>query len=537
MKKFFFLILTIFVFLFFIPIPVNAALCTWQGLSTDWHDGSNWGGCGGNPPIPGDVVLFPTTATNKIVDIGSTNVNVEKLTFEDTYTINGTASIILNNTNNSIVLQTNSGKTVTINAKVTFQHSTGGKIEVQGTLASGYIKLNNELSYTSLEVTTGTAFAFTRRIEIYGTLKKIGSGSGNIITPSGDNVNLFLQQADPANNGLIDISGFVYLRAFSSSMNLQPQSGTNIQTTNGGQSEINNYSATASHSLSLGDGADVASENLNIKGNINITGGGTFNYFPNSSSQLAKLVIKNTATITNFSSVNFSVHTSNGFIPSNSGQALTLIDYQKSGAFPSSFSGYSEGSTFNIGSVLYRITYQGGDGNDVVICPDNSSLYTSTCSSISSTPTPTPTITLTPTPVLTPGTNQSSSLSISGGSHSVNTPKCNSEKPSHAPELFQIHTFKDKAVLYFTPVNTHSDRYFISYGFKPGEERFGVEFNQGHYDGVLSYIINFLSPNTTYYFKIRAGNNCMPGDWSNQMKATTQKISLRKPSIFHFFVK
>lgn len=530
-----FIINFIFLSIFFLALFIHsteAATCTWIGTTNDWHTGSNWSGCGGNPPTSGDDAVFPTTATNKTISIGSTDAFVQKLIFEDTYTINGTASIIFNTSGSLIILQTNTGKTVNINAKVEFQHSSGGRIEVDGSLAAGGIKINNDLSYTQLEVTTST-FAFTRYILIDGVLKKITGGTGNITTPSGEYVSLYLKQADSANNGVIQISGLLWLMGFSSSMSINLPSGSSIRIQDGNNSEVSNYT-TNEVSVSFGDGPDVGNENLLVKGNVNITSG-TFNYHPNASSQIGKLIIGNSASVSSFSPANFVINTSNGFTPSNSGQALVLVDYQKSGAFPGSFSGYSEGQTFNIGSVTYRITYQGGDGNDVVICPDNSSLYTSTCASVSSTPTPTPTLTPTPTPTPTSIPTPSSVSSSSTGGGSVSAPSCQDEKPTHAPQLFQIHTYKDKAVLYFTPVNSNTNKYFISYGYWPGDERFGVEFDQGYYDGVLSYVINYLNPNTTYYFKVRAGNGCMPGDWGNEMWAKTRSYNSRQPIIYHWF--
>lgn len=54
-------------------------------------------------------------------------------------------------------------------------------------------------------------------------------------------------------------------------------------------------------------------------------------------------------------------------------------------------------------------------------------------------------------------------------------------------------------------------------------QRFGVEFNQGYSGGALSYTINALTPSTTYYFRVRGGNGCMPGDWGNELKVTTAR--------------
>lgn len=100
--------------------------------------------------------------------------------------------------------------------------------------------------------------------------------------------------------------------------------------------------------------------------------------------------------------------------------------------------------------------------------------------------------------------------------------RCLDTKPDHAPDLFQIDTTETTATLYFTPVNNAVSYYFIRYGFTKYDDRFGVSFNQGSYDGVLSYTINALSPNTKYYFNVRAGNGCAVGKWSNTLTVITR---------------
>ena len=110
-------------------------------------------------------------------------------------------------------------------------------------------------------------------------------------------------------------------------------------------------------------------------------------------------------------------------------------------------------------------------------------------------------------------TQQSSSASMV-------PPNCSSTKPVGSPQLFQIDTTGINATLHFSPVSNASS-YFISYGYTSGDERFGTEFSLGNTDTAIHHTINALEPNTTYYFKVRSGNGCMPGDWSNNLKATT----------------
>ncbi len=103
---------------------------------------------------------------------------------------------------------------------------------------------------------------------------------------------------------------------------------------------------------------------------------------------------------------------------------------------------------------------------------------------------------------------------------STEKPTCTNTAPA-APDLFQINTTKKSATLYFTPAGNPHNSYTISYGYDDNIERFGTGFSKMSSDGVQSYTINALSPNTKYFFKIRASNGCMPGPWSRTMMVKT----------------
>lgn len=98
---------------------------------------------------------------------------------------------------------------------------------------------------------------------------------------------------------------------------------------------------------------------------------------------------------------------------------------------------------------------------------------------------------------------------------------CSNTPPSAIPDLFQINTTKNTATLYFTPAGNPHNSYTISYGYDDNIERFGTGFSKQSSDGVQSYTINALSPNTKYFFKIKANNGCMPGPWSRTMMVKT----------------
>lgn len=113
-----------------------------------------------------------------------------------------------------------------------------------------------------------------------------------------------------------------------------------------------------------------------------------------------------------------------------------------------------------------------------------------------------------------PGSN----LSVSGGGSSST---CTSQKPSSAPNLFQIDAKNDTVKLYFAPAGVPVTSYFVSFGDGAFSEGHGVSFNETSRKGAVSYDVFKLKHNTTYTFKVRGANGCMPGPWSATLSIRT----------------
>jgi hypothetical protein len=65
------------------------------------------------------------------------------------------------------------------------------------------------------------------------------------------------------------------------------------------------------------------------------------------------------------------------------------------------------------------------------------------------------------------------------------------------------------------------DNYVIRFGPTANNLLYSASFTRGYAPGVIYYTINELNPNTIYYFQVRAGNGCKPGDWGNTLSAKT----------------
>jgi hypothetical protein len=78
-------------------------------------------------------------------------------------------------------------------------------------------------------------------------------------------------------------------------------------------------------------------------------------------------------------------------------------------------------------------------------------------------------------------------------------------------------------MLNWTDATAPYDHYVLEYGLQPGNYIYGSNDIGGV--GDRSYQVGSLAPNTTYYFRIRAGNGCAPGAWQKETNNQTKNRS------------
>ncbi len=110
-----------------------------------------------------------------------------------------------------------------------------------------------------------------------------------------------------------------------------------------------------------------------------------------------------------------------------------------------------------------------------------------------------------------------------GGSSSstgttASAPVCNDTKPGSAPNLTSAVSGVNSVTLLWSQAASPVTYYLVTYGTVSGAQTYGNPNVGGA--GTSSYTVNNLSGGTTYYFRVRAGNGCMPGDYSNELSAS-----------------
>jgi hypothetical protein len=123
-----------------------------------------------------------------------------------------------------------------------------------------------------------------------------------------------------------------------------------------------------------------------------------------------------------------------------------------------------------------------------------------------------------PSPTPTPGPSDNSNSSNNSSGNQGFT--CTNHVPA-APRIFQIAATREKSTLNFVPSIDQQDTYTISYGLYSDAEMYNVTFNYSDKSGAIPYTINALAGNMTYYFKVRANNGCMAGNWSQTLSIKT----------------
>lgn len=117
----------------------------------------------------------------------------------------------------------------------------------------------------------------------------------------------------------------------------------------------------------------------------------------------------------------------------------------------------------------------------------------------------------------------STTTTSSSGVSTTSAPQCTTPPPTTAPWLYGAIPINSSSIkLYFTDANDPVDHYVLEFGTKPGTYSYSSANIGGK--GARIYDVANLQPNTTYYFRVRGGNGCATGSWSQELSATTEPM-------------
>jgi len=96
---------------------------------------------------------------------------------------------------------------------------------------------------------------------------------------------------------------------------------------------------------------------------------------------------------------------------------------------------------------------------------------------------------------------------------------CTASKPGSAPSLLFAAPGNNSVTLTWSKATNPVTKYLIAYGATSEAMQYGNPSVGGA--GTTFYTVGSLSGGTRYYFKVKAINDCMPGDFSNVLSAVS----------------
>jgi len=312
---------------------------TWSGGGTtnNWSEGANW--VGGIAPVSGSDLIFPSGAARNTTNTNdfATGTTFNSIAFNGGgYILNGNGIVLANGIADSVGKINNfiSFGSITLGSNQTFSEVGPATLQVQSPLDTNGRVLTVE--GLGLKALTGVI-----------------SGAGSLVINGPGIVDTSFGSATSTMSGPTVInSGSYFLGRFPNSP-IQLIGGT----LNGSISSTKSITATSGVIRQ-----DYASPTT-ISGNLNLSPNVTYRpIFNFSEGSIGRLNVGGTVNLAD-SSLDVEV----AFTSSLSGTSFMVINKTSAGAVQGTFKNLPEGATFMAQGFPFRISYVGGDGNDVVL--------------------------------------------------------------------------------------------------------------------------------------------------------------------------
>ena len=214
-------------------------------------------------------------------------------------------------------------------------------LDIQGGTITGNVVANGSDDTFRLSGSTGGSFDISR-IQGFEHLGSMGSATWTL---TGTNAT---RQSWSATAGTLVVNGTMANTDFTIG------SGTTL----GGSGTVGNVTVQSDGSIGPGNGPGILSVgDFSLSGTLEIEISGT-----TVGTQYDQVSVTGTVTLGG----DLSVSMLNSFLASG-GDSFTIIDNDNADAVSGTFSGLVEGAFLTVGGNDFQITYQGGDGNDVVL--------------------------------------------------------------------------------------------------------------------------------------------------------------------------
>ena len=319
-----------------LALPVAAATRTWNGsVSPSWSNAANWDE--GATPVNGDDLIFPHGANSTSVNDLPDGLLVHSITIN----ING-----IRISGNAIMLDAGG-----IDAHSPFLlHQTGGLVDFTN------VTLNASQSWSG---SAQPEIVIISHLNLNGMRLTIGGGAYGIrsLSGAGSIVNLAGSfSAGSTSNAPIKIAGG-FFGLTGTAGNVQVNNGRfrllagaprEVTVTGGGTLDVSNLSGIGpSHSGSIAFVPAVGAPTHVVVG---------YTAFDSIIQQISGTI-----------ALGYAQLAINGSVPNLGGSALVIFNNDGDDSVEGTFMGLPEGSIINSGGTSNRISYRGGDGNDVTL--------------------------------------------------------------------------------------------------------------------------------------------------------------------------
>jgi uncharacterized repeat protein (TIGR03803 family) len=317
---------------------------TGGGSNNLWSNAANWD----RLPVAGDILVFGGTPQTTVNDFpaGTSFAGIQFASTSDSahaWQLNGNP-MILDGPNGMLVHPNplTGSSVVTINVPI--QLNTDASIRSDSTAAGSTIILSNSID------TAGHTLSLASQgtIQVTGTI----TGSGGVVLQGGT---LQVTGTISGSGSLVVQGGSLQMDGALNNASVQVSSGATLEGSGTISAPLSVVGGTVTHENALG---------VLTTGNVSSLAATTLVFEldgPTAGSQYNQLNVNGSL---NLSQANLQL--SFGYTPTP-GTRFTLINNDLADPVTGTFAGLAEGATLTIGSSLYQISYQGGDGNDVVL--------------------------------------------------------------------------------------------------------------------------------------------------------------------------